>query len=252
MSRTLLAIVSVVLLATPAVPADLGACAGHVRYGAPSLDPDLLCRTGYALSHDAAHKVPDWVAYRLTRNRVQGTVPRTNDFRPDPDLAPGRRSELADYRGSGFDRGHMAPARTMAWDDRAMSQSFLLSNMAPQAGPGFNRGIWRVLEGLVRAWAQERGELFVVTGPVYGPGAGRTIGPNRVAVPTHFYKVVFDPVRVEAVAFILPNQRLRTADLPAYLASVDEVERRTGLDFLSALSDPVEAVVEAAVPARVW
>ncbi len=252
MRRTVVPLLAALLLSTPAAPAGLAGCGGHVRYGAPSLEPDLLCRAGYALSHDAVNKVPDWVAYRLTRARVAGTVPRSDDFRPDADLAPGRRSELADYRGSGFDRGHMAPARAMAWSRRAMSESFLLSNVAPQVGPGFNRGIWRVLEGLVRAWVQERGELYVVTGPVYAAGAGHAIGPNRVAVPTHFYKVVFDPVRVEAVAFILPNAKLRTADLPRFLASVDEVERRTGLDFLPGLSDPVEAVVEAAVPARVW
>ncbi len=256
MARIALQLLLALLLAAPALPAGLSRCTEHTRYGAPGLAPELLCRAGYALSHDAVNKVPAWVAYHLTAGRMEGTVARTNDFRADPDLAPGERSELADYRGSGFDRGHMAPARAMAWSRRAMSESFLLSNMAPQVGVGFNRGIWRVLEGLVRAWTRERGDLYVVTGPIYpdagGAGAGRTIGPNRVAVPTHFYKVIFDPVRVEALAFILPNAKLRTADLPSYLTSVDEVERRTGLDFLPALNDAVEALVEEAVPTQVW
>ena len=69
----------------------------------------------------------------------------SNDFRPDPDLEIGRRAELKDYKRSNYDRGHMAP----------------------QIGPGFNRGIWKVLEGKVRKWVIERGELYIVTGPIY-------------------------------------------------------------------------------------
>jgi endonuclease G len=70
----------------------------------------LLCRAGYALSHDADHKVPDWVAYHLTIKKMKGTFPRSNDYRPDPDIEPGQRAELKDYKRSGYDRGHMAPA----------------------------------------------------------------------------------------------------------------------------------------------
>ncbi len=230
----------------------LGGCKEHVKYGAPSTNPTLLCRLGYALSHNATHKVPDWVAYHLTRDRVSlGTIPRSNDFRPDPDLEKGKRAEKKDYKRSGYDRGHMAPAGAMKWSERAMSESFLLSNTAPQVGISFNRHIWKSLEGKVRAWTVERGELYVVTGPIY-TGSLKHIGGNKVTVPTHFYKVIFDPIKVEVIAFILPNKKLKTKDLPKYITSVDDVESKTGLDFLEGLEDSVEDFIEAKTQAGLW
>jgi len=230
---------------------SLEGCEEHIKFGAPSLEPVLLCRLGYALSHDADHKVPDWVAYHLTRDKILGIYPRSNNFRPDPDLPRGERAELKDYRRSGYDRGHMAPAAAMKWDYQAMSESFLLSNVAPQ-GPRFNRGIWRVLEKKVRDWTTQRGELYVVTGPVYAWNEIETIGPDQVSVPSYFYKVIFDPVRIEAIAFILPNQKLNSDDLPTFIVSVDQVEAETGLDFFSEIEDSVEDLVEARVHVGLW
>lgn len=245
------ALLVVWLCATAAHAAGLSGCEDQVKYGAPSHQGVLLCRLGYAVSYDTSRKVPAWVAYHLTAEHMAGTHPRSNDFRPDPDLAEGERSELKDYKGSGYDRGHMAPAGSMKWSARAMSESFLLSNMAPQVGAGFNRGIWRKLEEDVRTWTEERGELYVVTGPIYQDGGIKTIGPDHVAVPTAFYKVIFDPVRVEAIAFILPNTSTPSSQLPNFIVSVDEVEAETGLDFLPKLNDNIEAVVEQSV-AAVW
>lgn len=226
-------------------------CKEHIKYGAPSQEPVLLCRTGYILSHDSKHKVPDWVAYHLTKEKIYGVHGRSNDFRADPDLPIGERSELSDYRRSGYDRGHMAPAAAMKWSAKAMSESFLLSNMAPQVGVGFNRHIWKNLEEYVREWTKQRGELYVVTGPIYG-GVVQTIGANRVSVPTHFYKVIFDPAKMEVIAFILPNAKLDSGDLPTFITSIDEVEGKTGLDFLSALGDNIEKRIEAAKQLKLW
>ena len=240
------------ILYTPAASATgLLGCEHHVRYGVPSTSPVLLCRLGYALSHDGDKKVPIWVAYHLKRENMAGIHPRSNNFRPDPDLEPGQRAELQDYKRSGYDRGHMAPASAMKWDARAMSESFVLSNMAPQVGAGFNRGIWRILEEKVREWTVKRGELYVVTGPIFA-NTDEHIGPNRVAVPTQFYKVIFDPVRVEAIAFILPNRKLKSDTLPTFIMSVDEVEEKTGLDFLPELQDSVEDLIEAKVQPGMW
>lgn len=226
-------------------------CEEHIKYGAPSNDPVLLCRLGYALSHDPNHKIPDWVAYHLTKEKVSGTHPRSNNFKPDPDLESGKRAELKDYKGSGFDRGHMAPAAAMKWDERAMNESFFLSNMAPQVGIGFNRHIWKSLETRVRKWTVERGELYVVTGPIFN-GTFTTIGDNQVSVPTHFYKVIFDPIRVEVIAFILKNEKLKTKDLPNFITTVDEVEGLTGLDFLSEIEDGIETVLEGTKQLGMW
>lgn len=230
-----------------------GFCPEHTRYGLPSTGPELLCRTGYALAYNPERKVPDWVSYQVTRKKLNsGKVRRSNDFRADIDLPPNQRAELSDYKGSGYDRGHMAPAAVMKWDPQAMSESFLLSNIAPQVGPGFNRGIWRQLESRVRQWAKQRGTLYVITGPTYLNGSSKFLGKNNVAVPSSFYKIIFDPVRVEAIAFLLPNKRLLSDDLPRYLTSIDNIEKITGLDFLKELDDRIEDLVERSIPKRPW
>ena len=253
MVRRLVVVVAFFLVSILANASPLDACREHVKYGAPSTQPVLLCRFAYVLSHNSAHKVPDWVAYHLTREHILlGNVPRSDDFRPDVDLEPGERSELKDYKSSGFNRGHMAPADVMKWSERAMSESFLLSNMAPQVGAGFNSGIWRSLEGKVQKWAVARGELYVVTGPIYDSDTLHTIGANKVTVPSHFYKVIFDPVRVEAIAFILPNEKNPSSKLPTFIVSVAAVETKTGLDFLAELEDSVELLIEARVQSGLW
>lgn len=253
MARRLVVVAAFLLVSTLASANPLEACREHVKYGAPSTQPVLLCRLAYVLSHNSNHKVPDWVAYHLTREHLlAGNVPRSDDFRPDVDLESGERSELKDYRGSGFDRGHMAPADVMKWSERAMSESFLLSNMAPQVGAGFNSGIWKSLEGKVQKWTLARGELYEVTGPIYDADNLHTIGANKVTVPTHFYKVLFDPVRVEAIAFILPNEKNPSSKLPTFIVSVDAVEARTSLNFLSELEDSVEQLIETRVQPGLW
>ncbi len=140
----------------------------------------------------------------------------------------------------------------MAWSDQAMSESFLLSNMAPQIGIGFNRGIWSALEWRVRKWTEVRDELYVVTGPIYLPQELETIGPNNVAVPSHFFKVIFDPIRVEGIAFVLPNEYNLTRFLDSFIVSIGTVEDLTGLDFLRKLADPVEQLVEEHEQAQQW
>lgn len=241
-----------IVLPTFAYADALDACSEHVRYGAPSHSGDLLCRTAYALSHNPVRKTADWVAYHLTAEHVHGTEKRSGDFRPDTDLAPNKRAELSDYKGSGYDRGHMAPAAAMNWSPQVMSESFLLSNMAPQVGNKMNRGIWRILEEKVRNWTDKRTETYVVTGNIYDKNPPDVIGSNKVAVPTHCYKVIFDPVRVEAIAFIVPNTTSEVSELPNFIVSVDEVEQRTGLDFLSELDDQVENIVESKVQPAMW
>ena len=227
-------------------------CREYTALGVPGTAGELLCRKGFLLSHDAARKTPLWVAERATRERLKSKLKRSDNFQPDAELPRGSRAELSDYRGSGYDRGHMAPAADMAWDERAMSESFYLSNMVPQVGAGMNRGIWAELEKKVRRWVQERGELYVYSGPIYKPGEVKTIGRNKVAVPDSLFKVILDPVRREAIAVIMPNRPLDTKDMPAYLVPVDEVERQTGLEFFSTLPPEEQDRIESAAAPALW
>jgi len=234
------------LLPAAALASPLDDCSAQIKYGAPSYGGVLLCRKGYVLSYNTAHKTADWVAYHLTREKMHGNIPRTNDFRPDPDLASDQQAELADYSHSGYTRGQMTPATSMRWSARAMSESFLLTNVAPQK-KGMNKGIWKFLEQKVRDWVNSRGELYIVTGSIYKNRHPDSIGSDHVAVPDAFYKVVFDPVRVDAIAFIIPNRKEKSSDLPRFITSVDKVEKETGFDFLSNLDDDVESLIEARV-----
>jgi len=166
---------------------------------------------------------------------VDGSVSRSDNFRADKSISSGSAS-LADYRGSGYDRGHLAPAGDMKWDKEAMSQSFLMSNMSPQA-PSFNRGIWKKLEEEVRSLAMERDSIYVVTGPVLHT-VKSSIGKNEVGIPSYYFKVVVDlsPPDYGMIAFLLPNEK-SGEELSSYAISVDSLEAFTGYNFFHSAPD---------------
>jgi endonuclease G len=196
----------------------------------------ILTYTGFHLAYNEQFEQAAWVAYVLTRDEIEsGTIERTNDFRSDTSIVTGSAS-LADYRGSGFDRGHLAPAGDMKWDQLAMSQSFLMSNMSPQL-PAFNRGIWRKLETEVRNWALEKDSLYVITGPLFSP-ADSLIGKNGVGVPGYYFKVLVDlsPPDHDMIAFLLPNSG-SSEDLIQFAITVDSLEQLTAYDFFSVAPD---------------
>ena len=211
----------------------------------------VVHHTAYALEYWEEFEQARWVAYTLTREMTAGPAGRTDDFRPDPLVKTGSAA-LEDYRGSGYDRGHLVPAADMKHSRVYMSETFFLSNMSPQR-PEFNRGAWKRLEELVRTWARENGELHVVAGPVLAGGDFPVIGPNRVAVPELYFKVVLDyrEPDFKAIGFILPNAGTR-AGLWEFAVPVDRVEELTGIDFYPGLPDGVEEQLESAVEKGRW
>ncbi len=215
-------------------------------------DEIVVTHTGYTLSYCEEYEVPYWVAYSLTREEVvTQTAERKDNFRSD-ELIPTGSATLSDYKKSGYDRGHMAPAADFRWSEEAMSDTFYLSNMCPQVH-AFNAGIWSDLESAVRSIAYTDGEVYVVTGPVLTDGPYETIGENNVAVPKYFYKVILDytdPV-IKAIGFIMPNEN-SSEPLSYFALSVDEVEEITQIDFFPALPDDIEEVVEAEFDPSLW
>ena len=196
----------------------------------------ILSYTGFHLAYNEQFEQAAWVAYVLTRSELEsGTIERTDNFRADTSIASGSAT-LADYRRSGFDRGHLAPAGDMKWDHLAMSQSFLMSNMSPQR-PAFNRGIWRKLETEVRNWAMEKDSLYVITGPLFSP-ADSLIGENGVGVPGHYFKVLVDlsPPDHDMIAFLLPNSG-SSEELIHFAITVDSLEQLSAYDFFSGAPD---------------
>lgn len=181
--------------------------------------------------------------YELTATEAEGGYSRTDNFRADPSVTSGS-AQLYDYTGSGYDRGHLAPAADMAFSSTAMSESFYFSNMSPQ-DPSFNRGGWKSLEGLCRNWAAEDGELYIVTGPVLTRTRG-SIGSSGVSIPAYYYKILFDIDEdgARSIAFLLPNVKI-SRGLEHYVVSVDSIERLSGIDFFPALPDDVENQLES-------
>ncbi|MCF0238717.1 MAG: DNA/RNA non-specific endonuclease, partial [Sphaerochaetaceae bacterium] len=188
----------------------------------------------------------------LTAAEVLSTdAGREDNFRADPSIPTGSAT-LEDYKGSGYDRGHMCPAADLHWSAQAMDDSFYLSNMSPQEG-SFNRGIWADLEAVVRTFAVQNGEICVVTGPVLTDGPYKTIGKNKVSVPNYYYKVILDysGKETKAIAFLLPNEGTKK-DLDEFVTTVDEVERITGLDFFPQLPDKEEEALESTYDITLW
>ena len=210
----------------------------------------LVNHLGYSLSYNEHHEQANWVFYELTDNEVLGSVKRKDQFRSDPNVKTGSAS-LSDYKGSGFDRGHLVPAADMKWSAKSMSESFFMSNMSPQT-PSFNRGIWKKLESKVREWAKENKSIYIVTGGVL-KGSLNTIGKNKVSVPKYYYKVILDYKKpeIKGIGFILPNVK-GNKSIDSYKVSIDEVEKFTGIDFFYLLPDSIEEKIESSKDFYKW
>ena len=205
----------------------------------------------YTLGYNEEHEQASWVAYRLTDHQIQNPITKRKDnFRSDPKVKTGSAT-LSDYKGSGYDRGHLAPAADFKWSATAMSESFYMSNMSPQV-PGFNRGIWKNMESTVRNWAVENDEIYIVTGPVLENTLG-SIGSNRVSIPSQYYKVILDYKKpdIKGIGIIMPNEK-SDASLSLYAVSIDEVERVTGIDFFPELPDKIEERLENNINVTDW
>ena len=166
-------------------------------YHAQSWEPKgqtshIIKHSYYTLSYSEKHKQAEWVQYRLKPHLFNSTISRADNFRKDP-LVKNNSAQLKDYKGSGYDRGHLAPAGDMKYNTESMSESFYLSNISPQK-PSFNRQIWRMIENKFRDWASEYGELIVFTGGVLEKECVETIGRNSITVPKYYYKVAIDPI----------------------------------------------------------
>ena len=223
----------------------------NLALGIPGKCDTLIDCPGYALGYIEYHEQAAFVIYKLTaREALTKEAQRTNRFRRDPEIPTGSAT-TADYRRSGYDRGHLAPAADMAFSVQTMADSFFMSNMSPQK-PAFNRGIWKRLEEQVRQIAIREKAIYVVTGPILPKKKTVTIGANQVTVPTHYYKVIFDltPPR-KMIGFILPNEG-SDRPLEDFAVTVDVVEKATGLDFFSALPKAVQERLECTISVSAW
>lgn len=213
-------------------PLPIQNCEAKAPFGFPQTNREgiAICRTGYLTYNDYYAKLPMWVSYTLYPEYALGCVPRSNAFAADASLQKGMRAELNDYKGSGYDIGHLVPAADMSRFDDTERESFLLSNMAPQKA-SLNRGPWKLLETNVRGWTTQLGHPFVVyAGPLYGPG-DKVIGLNKVVVPHAFFKIVIDKMTGQTAGFIFPHMGNIVKELPHNRAPLAQIEQLSGIKF---------------------
>lgn len=237
-NKYILASIFVILaIAQPAAAHDFAACPQFFANAMPPLvasNPSnrALCYDAFAILHSGQSKTPVFVAEKLNKASVaDADEKRTDRFFADARLRAAERATLQDYKGSGYDRGHMAPAGDMP-TAQAMAQSFSLANMVPQA-PELNRGVWaKSVEMATRKYVRRAaGDVFVITGPVFVPSIAQSpsIGPGKVRVPRYLFKLVYDQGQNKAWAYWLENSNKARESVPI---SYDELVRRTQVDFL--------------------
>lgn len=230
----------------------------HVYGGAPRIvappatSVRVLPNTGYVAGYSDALGNPLWAAYRVADIELRDPPPRPDNFVPD--LRTVARIDSQVYTGSDYDRGHLAPNYAIAtrYGLRAQEETFQMSNICPQRHT-LNAGVWKQLEHRIATnYAGRFGEVWVLAGPVFSAHPDKL--RRRVAIPDAFYMIVVDESdgRVRAEAFLFPQDAPANARMDDYLASVDEIERRTGLDFLSELPDEAENALEARKVERAW
>ncbi len=208
---------------------------------------------GFTVAFNADRHQPNYVVWTLTPEHTDGPFSRKEagvDFMPDPDVKG--CATLADYRRSGFDRGHMAPAADNKWSKRAMKDCHYLTNICPQDNR-LNSGAWATVEKNVRKWVGRHGTLVIAAGPVLSDRLTRTIGPSEVPVPERFFKVILAPEANPpmGIGFIMPNSFV-DGGAQSTAVSIDQVEAITGFDFFHALPDSIEARAERQNSLRKW
>ncbi len=201
----------------------------------------IISYLGYTLSYNNETRMPNWVAYELTAEEVEGENPRKDRFRQDPQVL-GPQGDKQDYKHSGWDRGHMAPAGDFKWSEEAMDETYYFTNICPQ-NQQLNTGDWKELEEQCRRWAAKYGKIYIVCGPIVQENRHGTLGENRIVIPDKFYKVVLMPVEGEwrGAGFIFDNPPQRKSKisgkppvkrpLKSYQRNIEEIEKITGIDF---------------------
>ena len=216
---------------TQRAPNPLQACQVHSPYGFPqTTGVQPICRQAYLVGYDAAAKLPKFVTYELLPQNALGCVARTNAFATDQSISDGAKPD--DYAATGYDKGHMSPDGDLSWDTQVEFESFLMTNMSPQAG-SLNRGIWKLLETSVRGWAVQHNQSYTVyVGGVYN-AQDKKIG-NGVVVPHSFYKIVINNQTKEIAGWAFPHTAPYPNlgnDLTVFRRPIAEIEKVAGVDY---------------------
>lgn len=212
----------------------------------PTVSAGIVVRhENYILSYIEKYECAEWVCYELTYSETENNVDRkSGNYLNDESIKTGSAIHN-DYTKSGYDRGHLAPAGDMNFSLDAMWESFYMSNISPQT-PELNRKTWKYLEDDIRYYVmRNKSKLCIITGNIF-VGDIKYIGiNNRVAVPTYLYKIIYDDVNDNIMAFIMPN--INNPDLKYfnYITAVDDIEKLTGINFFPKMKQKQERNIES-------
>lgn len=220
----------------------------EIPYRLEDSEAEIIEHMGYTLSYNNSYRVPNWVAYELLETEVITAYrSRDDEFTPDP-MVKGRQAYDRDYVGSGYDRGHMAPAADMRWSSQTMKESFYLSNTCPQ-NHNLNSGAWNDLEKQVRYEARYYKSIWVVCGPIFEYSNPKHIGSNHVMVPDAFFKALLAKRKdgtYASIGFVFPNKACER-NLTHYVMTVDELEAKLGMDLFFNLDEKAQDKAEAEI-----
>lgn len=211
---------------------------------------EIVQHAHFILSYHEGYEQAEWVAYQLDRSHLTYDDRKRPDFIEDPKVST-KSADWRNYRGSGYDRGHLCPAGDRRFSEYAYNETFYTSNISPQ-DRDFNAGIWNRLEQQVRSWAKKEGPLTIVTGGILEKGLP-TIGEEGVGVPKYYYKIVSKGSgdRMSMIAFLIPHREDK-GSLRKFVVSVDRLEELTGIDFFQGLPDGLENTLEAGIHTDSW
>ena len=212
----------------------------------------IVRHEGYTASFNSKYQIPNWVAYELTADELEGTVrrPSNSPFQPDPDYC-GRQPERRDYSNSGWDKGHLAPCADMKWSEKAMIESFYFTNVCPQ-DHNFNAGDREQLEELARHIAHKKGSLYIICGPIVVDNVNGRLS-NKVVIPDFFFKAFLykDADGYHSIAFRMANNQTGLP-LSVFAFSVNDLESEIGLDLFTHLDPAIQESVESQLILSDW
>ena len=210
----------------------------------------IVTHEHYMLSYSESYEQAEWLAYSLKKNHLTYDDRKRPYFIEDPKVKT-KSADWRNYKGSGYDRGHLCPAGDRRFSEYAYNETFYTSNISPQ-DRDFNAGVWNRLEMQVRRWAKQHNEIYVVTAGVLEPGL-EEIGDEDVDVPNHYYKIIARGTEdnLKVMGFLMRG-RESNKPLKSFLVPIDLIEKKTGIDFFPNLSNDLENKIEAKVNSSGW
>ena len=213
----------------------------ETRYGMPTAD-QILPNRNYLIGYSYLFRQPRWAMQVIDGEAQDVSVERQDCFRPDLRIPEVFRSTLSDYRGSGYDRGHLVPSADSNSSRLENSETFLMTNMAPQH-PDLNRKIWRMLEDKARKIALKENivEVYAISGPVFDLTKPFSKIGDDVVIPHEFFKSILtedSKGKIKIYSFLIPNEEIDVTDFNDFATYVNYIEFRSGLELWSRLNGP--------------